>query len=178
MTLELIVIVLGCVVAAALLFWQLSTIISVLLGAPAVSSPKSEGWINLADKRKTVIDLGCGAGTVLIRMSPHFKHVYGMEGSPWFYFVSRWRTRNLNNVTVIFGNFFYTAWPKTDFVYCYLLTHMVTKLKPLFKTTDATIMSLSFPIDGWQPSRTVKDNHRTLYIYENAAKHDAVHTRA
>lgn len=152
-------------VAIGLFLWMVSNLVSVLLGAPAISSPPSMGWKKFADPTKTFLDIGCGGGTVLLRAAPYFKHVYGIEGSPMYYLVSKYRTRHLPNVTVLFGNFFYKQWPKVDYIYCYLLTDLVKKLKPKFIAANTPVMSLCFQIVGWESSEQLKEVHRTLHVY-------------
>src|SRR5688500_13589 len=93
------------IVLVLLLLWQWSNIYSVIIGAPAISSPKHDFLTQFADKDKTFLDLGCGVGSMCLRAAPHFKHVYGIELSPMYYLVSKWRTKKRKNITIIYGNF-------------------------------------------------------------------------
>jgi SAM-dependent methyltransferase len=149
-----------------LLFWQVSNFLSMWLGAPAISSPKIDLWRGFAHKEKTFLDLGCGLGSVCLRSAPHFKHVYGIEFSPWYYLLARLRTRRIENVTIIYGNFFIVDWPKTDYVYCYLLPELLVKMKSKLAWSNATILCQSFPIKGWQPIETLEKGDRKLFVYE------------
>lgn len=163
--LEIIYLVLAGALSLSVFLWAVSSAVSVFLGAPAISSPVHDGWKTFADKEKTFLDLGSGSGLVCFRAAPYFKHVYGIEGSPFYYIVSRWRTRKLKNVTIIFGNFMWRSWPKTDYIYCYLLDKPLRQLKTKLSLSPATVMTMSFAIDGWQADQEIKDNHRTLHVY-------------
>lgn len=149
-----------------LIFWQISNLVSLWLGAPPVSSPHEDYWLPFANTKKTFLDLGCGNGTVCLRAAPYFKHVYGIEGSPFYYWLSRLRTRHCNNVTILYSNFLKKEWPKTDIIYCYLYPEILTKLVPRFKDYDGLVLSLAFPIESWQPTQELKKKGRTLYIYQ------------
>jgi SAM-dependent methyltransferase len=153
------------VVSLTLFVWTVSNIVSVLFGAPAISSPSSMGWKKFANKDKTFLDLGCGGGMVLLRAAPYFGHVYGIEASPAYYLLSKWRTRKLTNVTVIFGNFFMGSWPKVDYIYCYLLERPMRQLRSRLIAANTVTMSLSFPIPEWEADEMIRDMHRNLYVY-------------
>lgn len=158
----LIVILLGVI---GLLVWQVSNLVSVVLGAPAVSSPKHDLLSEFADKDKTFLDLGCAGGKVVIAAAPLFKHVYGVEASPFYYLLAKWRTRKLKNVTVIYGNFFTLNWPNVDIIYCYLLPPLLEKLQPKLKASNATVLSFGFCIKEWAPKQTINKNSQKLFVY-------------
>lgn len=160
-----LVIAVYLIVVAVLLLWQFSNLYSAKLGAPAISSPRHELWKEFSSPNKTFLDLGCGVGSVLLRVSPHFKHVYGIEYSPWYYLVSKLRTRKRANITVCYGNFFTLEWPPVDYIYCYLLPGVLEHLKPRLAKSRATVLSYAFPIPGWPAKRVVKQDKRTLYVY-------------
>jgi SAM-dependent methyltransferase len=148
-----------------LLFLLFSNIFSHLIGAPAISSPPHQLWKEFADPEKSFLDLGCGRGLVCQAAAPHFKHVYGIEYSPWYYLASRWQTRQLKNVTIIYGNILTAPWPPTDYIYCYLLPGFLKKIKILLKQSQARLLSLSFQVEGWQPKQVIEGNGKKLYVY-------------
>lgn len=158
------------ILALFLLFWQISNFISIGLGAPAVSSPKHQLWQRFAGPQATFLDLGCGIGSVVLAAAPHFKHVYGMEYSPFFYIVSRFRTRRHKNITILYGNILTADWPKTTAIYCYLMPALLEKLTPRFQSQSATVLSLAFPIPGLTPHQTIQERRPALYIYRFSPK--------
>jgi SAM-dependent methyltransferase len=154
-----------------LLAWQASNIISMALGAPAISSPRNNFWPELVARdsslyKKSIIDLGCGAGSACIAMAPHFRRVYGMEFSPFYFLLAKWRTRKLKNVTIIFGNILKAPWPKTEYVYCYLLSPVMAALLPRFNEEQRIVLSLTFPIQGANHGSLLEKDDKKLWIYD------------
>ncbi len=154
------------VIVSLLFFWQVSNLLSVLYGAPAISSPKHELWKKFADKEKTLLDLGCGIGSVCLRAAPHFKHVYGIEYSPMYYFISKLRTRKNRNVTILYGNMFRRSWPKVNYIYCYLMPNTLGKLKNKLESSGAIILSYAFRIPGRESREIVHREKMALYVYD------------
>lgn len=163
---QLVFSIFALIVAALLCFWMAGNIISVLLGAPALSSPSSDGWKKYADKHKTFLDLGSGSGEMCLRAAPYFKHVYGIEGSPWYYLLSRYKCRKEENITILFGDFYRLKWPRVDYIYCYLMDSPVKRLKPFLERSGAIVLSLSFSIEDWKEIERIKKDNRTLYVYD------------
>ncbi len=162
---QLILAVIAFIALLLSLLIAISNIISMALGAPAVSSPRHELWKKFAANDKTLLDLGCGMGNICVAAAPYFRHVYGIEYSPWYYLVSRLRTRHLKNVSIIHGNFFTTKWPQTDYIYAYLFPDLLTKLYPRLKESQAIVLSLSFPINAVKADKVVDNGKKKMYIY-------------
>ena len=156
---------------AFFIFWQISNIISLALGAPAVSSPQHR-FLTMIGKTsgKTLLDLGCGNGVVCLKAAPLFRQVYGVEYSPFYYYVAKWRTRHVKNVTIIRGNFFTMQWPQVDFIYCYLFPELLHKLEHRIDATGATVLSLSFPIPQKKESQVIASEGYKLYVYRSLIK--------
>ncbi len=165
MTTQLILIALASLALIISIVIAVSNVISMALGAPAVSSPRHELWKKFAGDDKTLLDLGCGMGNICVQAAPYFRQVYGIEYSPWYYFVSRLRTRHLKNVTIMYGNFQHMKWPQTDYIYCYLFPELLTRLLPKLKKSGATVLSLSFPIKDIEPTEVVDNGKKKLYVY-------------
>ncbi len=151
---------------AVLLFILASNVMSHTAGAPAISSPKHRLWLSFARKDKTFLDLGSGLGSVCLAAAPHFKHVYGIEFSPWYYLVSCWRTRSVSNITIFYGSMFEVEWPKVDYIYCYLLPGLMKRLRSRLIKSGATILCLSFPVPDQEPDRILTEAGRKLYVFE------------
>lgn len=100
-----------------------------------------------------------------VRLAPHVKQVYGIEYSPFYYWVARWRTRRLRNVTIIYGDFFAENWPKSDVIYCYLLPVMLERLRDRLEKSPAILACLSFPVPDRKPDQVLTEAGYRLYIY-------------
>lgn len=148
-----------------LLFWQISNMLSALYGAPAVSSPHHDFLKSFANKQKTFLDLGCGNGSLCLRAAPHFKKVYGIEFSPFYYLIARLRASRYSNVTILYGDFLTKPWPKTDYIYCYLLPALLTKLGPKLKQSQATVLSYGFAIPNWKANKMLRSDSKNLFVY-------------
>lgn len=148
-----------------LLFWQISNVLSALYGAPAVSSPQHEFLKQLADRKKTLLDLGCGNGSLCIKASPYFNQVYGIEFSPFYYLLAKVRTSRYPNITIMYGNFFTENWPEVDYIYCYLLPKLLGKLQSKLEQSQAAILSYGFAIPTWKPNRILIMDNKKLFIY-------------
>lgn len=155
-------------VVGVLVFWQYSNVKSALLGAPAISSPHHHllKWVARSDQ--TWLDLGCGNGSVCVRLAPLVKQVYGIEYSPFYYLVARWRTRKLKNVTIIYGDMMRMDWPPVDIIHCYLLRPLLEKMKDKLAASGAVVVCLAFPVTGWQADEILSDNSRQkLFVYKS-----------
>lgn len=153
-----------------LLFWQISNIRSIMLGAPAISSPKNDLWKSLADRRRTILDLGCGNGSLALCLAPYFKHVYGIEYSPFYYIVAKLRTAGVRNITIYYGDLKTLPWPPVNFIYCYLLPDFIRTLEPRLQEArdkGSVIVSFGFPVSKWKPSKiNMNRQKQRLFIYQ------------
>ena len=174
------------IVGLVLLFWQLSSFISLVAGAPYLTSPLTKkDWPKLIEEVKniskpskkdssTFLDLGSGDGTICLYASNYFDYVYGIEISPFNYLLSHWRTRKHKNIKIIFGNILQVEWPKVDLIYCYLLPKFLKKIQPLLIKSKADIICLDFEIqikDGenrklLQRVRQIKVGNHQLFYYQ------------
>ena len=80
------------------LFWEISTIFSLIGGIPFVSSTSKviRAGLKLADLKSDEVfyELGSGIGTGILIASNEFKaRAVGIEISPFHYVISRFRTK-------------------------------------------------------------------------------------
>lgn len=163
--LAILILVAYAMIVVALVAWQISNLLSAWYGAPPISSPRHELWRDYADADKTFLDLGCGSGTLCLRAAPHFRHVYGMERSPFYYVVSWLRSWRYKNITIIYGNMLTRPWPVTDYIYCYLMPELLGQLRPKLQQSKAVILSYAFPIPQLKPSKVIKQQGKQLFVY-------------
>jgi SAM-dependent methyltransferase len=166
------------------IFWQLSLIYSMILGAPTVYADTSAiiDCYKLAKLKKAelVVDLGCGDGKSLLIACKEFgaKGV-GAEKSPYAYLLARIRRliyllAESNGCAVVFGDFRKTEkdLKNADLVYLYLFEDVLEKIESwLFNTIpkDCRVVSLAFPFKKHRPIKTSMTNNlgikTTIYLY-------------
>lgn len=173
--LSYLILLLSFLLVSMLLLWQWSNIHSLFLGAPAISSPKHDLWKELADPNKSILDLGCGNGSLCLRMAPFFQQVYGVEYSIFYFLIARFRTVKNKNIQIIYGNFFKLNWPKTELIHCYLLPGLLNSLAPKLlaaRQAGVTVVSYAFKISDWSVDRVINREKQKLYIYASLANTD------
>lgn len=154
----------------ALLIWQFSNLYSLWLGAPAVSSPAHRLWLQLATKDQVWLDLGCGSGSFCLAAAPYVQHIYGLERSPFYYWLSRWRTRHVTNITILQMDMHRGAWPRADVIYCYLYPDLLGRLDERLRQVPSLVLSYAFPIPGRRAKRIIEPSpgsgrSASLYVY-------------
>ncbi|HEX4184190.1 MAG TPA: class I SAM-dependent methyltransferase [Caulobacteraceae bacterium] len=108
-----------------------------LTGVPPMSSSAAEtaDVVRLLAKaglkdQAIVYELGCGWGTLVLALARAFPtaQIRGIELSPLPYWVARFRTRHLPNVTLRRANFYNCDLTDADAVTCYLMIGRMPKL--------------------------------------------------
>lgn len=171
---NIFILVLVFMVILLVIFWQISTLISIWGGTQYVSTKADifreifrESKLNSA---KTFYEFGSGFGEGLIIASREFgAKAYGVEISPFHYLASKIRTIADKNIKIIRANFHSIDLPDADIIYCYLFPKVLKKLSVKFKKglkKNSLVISYAFPIQGLKPDKIKKvDNHR-IFFYQ------------
>ncbi len=116
---------------------------------------------------QTVLDLGCGDGRVLVEAAKRGANAVGIELSPLMFAVSwlkTWRYRN--QVRVIWGNYFTTAWPPADAIFVFMIPRQMTTLDRKIEAwrgdRPLRLASFAFVVPDKEPV-TQKDG---VFLYE------------
>lgn len=123
-----------------------------------------------------VYDIGCGDGRVAIALAQEFPGIRVKCVEARKDLVEKARkaveSKGLSaRVEVIEGDFFKIDISDADLIYMYLLTSVNQKLRPKLENElkqGAIIVSLDFPIPGWNPVAVIelpRSWQRAFYIY-------------
>lgn len=128
-------------------------------------------------KSQKIMDLGCGWGTLLIPLAKKYpNHIFvGIEFAFTTYWVCRWRTRKLKNVTILRENLLHSDISSADIVILFLFQKIMLTLKKKCLSEmkkSALIYTNRFYFPAWKPDKKVcfKDNMETYYVYRIASK--------
>lgn len=146
--------------------------IVLLFGAPYLPSlkPQVDGALELAGllQGRTLLELGCGDGKVLVAAAEKGLKVIGYELNPFLALIAWLRTRRYKNqVKVICDNFWTADWPPADAVFTFLLPKYMAKLDSrmaAYKYKPTKLVSIAFVIPG-RPIDKQK-NGVNLYFYK------------
>jgi len=165
------------VVAAVILFWQISLLIAAYSGTPVVYSRDptiAKAFEGATLKRgQLVADLGCGNARSLIIAAKKFDaRGIGVEISPFYYFLAKLNvlfSGESQNVKIYFGNFrkMESKLKDVDVIFLYLFNEVVQDIEPwIFNTIKrgTRIISLAFPFQNHQAM--VIQNKPPIYIYK------------
>lgn len=141
----------------------------LLVGAPYVPTmkPQVEAALDLLDLQpgKTLLELGCGDGTVLLAAARRDLRVVGIELNPLLVVVARARTwRYRKQVRVVWGNFWREPWPICDGVFVFLLDRFMPKLDERMVDIGAPLVSVAFQVPHKRPSRSQNGVFRYDYV--------------
>lgn len=121
---------------------------------------------------KTMLELGCGDGKVLIAAAANGWQVIGYELNPLLAAVSWLRTRRYRRqVRVVCGNFWKQKWPDCDAIFVFLLPKYMKKLdKKIIQECrkDVKLVSFAFEIPDKNPA--AQSNGVRLYTYHLHAR--------
>ncbi|MFH1142490.1 MAG: methyltransferase domain-containing protein [Candidatus Uhrbacteria bacterium] len=159
------------------LFFGLSVIYSCIGGVPWVrTKPKiSQAMLEMADVQpgQTVLDLGCGDGSILFVATKEFKAKgVGFDNNLALVLIGRcraWLSGLGDQVEIYHGNVFKTRLPKADIVTCYLLPEFQVRLEShLLKTlpSGTKIVSHAFKYPNLKLLKTSQVDKTNLYLYQ------------
>ena len=132
--------------------------------APFVPSSRKKRriMIGLADIKEgeTIVDLGCGNGSLLIESAKKGACATGIESNPFLAALSRMRARIArlqNRISIIKKDLFQYDLSAADIIFVYLFPHTLEKLKEKLEKElkpGTRIVSNTFLIPGWTPKKT------------------------
>jgi SAM-dependent methyltransferase len=131
--------------------------------------------LNAAPAGTTVMDLGSGFGTLVLRLGHRFPacHIIGIENSPVPYAVSRLLALIFRKSNVRFkrNDFMRENLGRADVVVCYLFPRGMQNLKEKLERElrpGSLVISNTFAVPGWQPQTTIRglDLYRSMvFVY-------------
>lgn len=130
-------------------------------------------------KHSALLDLGCGDGRLLLRLSralPERRFV-GIESAPVLYLIARWRCRKQSNCTILFGDFWKMDWSPYDIVFAFLSPEPMLRVwrkAGREMNSHAVLLSLAFPVPGIDESRLLPAQHFDIYVYDLPNSKDQV----
>lgn len=139
------------------------------------SRSSSQFLLSLAEVRpgETVLDLGCGDGSILLVAAREFQAKgIGYDVSPVILWLGRlrcWLAGVSSKVSLRRGDIFRIKIPQVDVVTLYLFTHVNSRLLPRLKEAlpqGTRIATRVFPINELTPLKTAKVNNEMQYLYE------------
>ncbi|MFA5048877.1 MAG: class I SAM-dependent methyltransferase [Patescibacteria group bacterium] len=136
-------------------------------GVPFVSTPKQDfdAILQAAEIRpgEKIYDLGCGKGNLLIRaVKKYGAQAVGYELALWPYVWARWKILLSGaKMEIHLADFFKADISQADVVFCYLMPHIVNKLRDKLKKElkpGSRVVCYAFKFRDWLPTREVITN--------------------
>ncbi len=159
-------------------FWLIAGLVLifgfvVLFGAPYLPTKRRQIELALdmlnAKKGQSLLELGAGDGRMVLAAAKRGLQVTAYELNPLLCLViaiRAWRYRR--QVKVICGNYWYTDWPKSDYIFVFLLDRYMSRLdkKVIQKRNQwrAPIKLASFVFRI--PGRQAAAEKEAVYIYD------------
>lgn len=115
---------------------------------------------------KTLLELGCGDGKVLVAAAKTGVHAIGYELNPLLFLVAWLRTRRFRkHVRVVWGDFWIKEWPESDAIFVFLLDRYMDKLdKKITQYNHKPVKLVSF---AFKLSNREEDAEKDgVYLYE------------
>ncbi|MCA9388812.1 hypothetical protein KC644_03580 [Candidatus Berkelbacteria bacterium] len=171
---EIFVSILLLIFAALLLFFAVSNLISILSGAPAVSSNRtlSKEILKLSELKKgeKFYELGSGFGFISRYMADHGARATGIEISPFYTWCSRVFFWQRDDIQIKQDNIYRSNLSQADIIYCYLFPKVMSKLESKFEQElkpGTRVISQSFKLPNKKPSRTINTPLGSkIYLYK------------
>ena len=177
-----ILILLGAILAIIFLFFAIYSFgfFSTLNSAPFVrisknTIPKIIELLDIKDD-SVVYDLGCGDGRVLLecyKYNPKAQYI-GIERSTIPYILARIKTRGIDKIKILRGDFLKKDLSQATHLFLYLLPKTMDGLLPKLEkelASETKLISYNFSFLRKQPEKTIKflnpkqKRSRLLYLY-------------
>ena len=155
----LIISVIATIMAASLLVGLVQT-----RGVPFVSTPKKDfdAILQAAEIKpgEKIYDLGCGKGHLLIRAAKKYgAQAFGYELVLWPYLWARLKVFFSGaKIEINLADFFKADLSQADVVFCYLMPHIVNKLRDKLKQElkpGSRIVCYAFKFADWPTTREI-----------------------
>lgn len=141
-------------------------------GAPYVPTLGSQiqdiGAIYSLKKSDVFVDIGSGDGIVLRAVAESGARVVGFELGPWLWLISKLLSRNYQNITIYFGNFWRKDLPaETTVVYTFLASKYMSKIEQKLQAHvnkgggEVYFISHGFKLSG----RKIIKTRGLMYLY-------------
>ena len=130
--------------------------------------------LNSSKNTMTVLDPGCGTGTLLLSLAKRYKNhnFVGIEWNKFACFICRMRARKLKNIKFICNNMFDCDFGEADIITCFLMDPLMKKFgeKVLHDNKKSQIIfSNTFKIPNLPLVEEIKTGKKLLfknvYIY-------------
>jgi hypothetical protein len=154
--------------------WGVSSMISVVGGAPFVGTPNKlfPQIIELAGLKsnETFLELGSGLGELLSFVQKTGAQTKGIEYSPALHGLSKCRLRKKKNVTIKLGTAYDVDLSDVDVVFSYLLPPMMRRLEVKFAKElrpGARVVSYAFPLQNKEPTTIIPKTgtYSRIFLY-------------
>jgi len=111
-------------------------------------------------------DLGAGDGRVIIAAAKAGARAVGIEIDPLRLLICKLRLARTKNARAIFGNIYDVPLNDATVVFVYLRDWSTERLKAKFTELrkGTRIVTYHWPLEGWRPIATDKDND--VYVYK------------
>lgn len=125
--------------------------------------------------KQTIVDLGCGDGSVLIeanRLQPNIKCI-GIEKAVFPYILARYKTRNYKNIKIYRKDVRQYDVTKADIIFIYLLPNLLKDLTPNLRQSISNgnkLVTVQYKPDNVTPKREYRLSNKSefadkWYIY-------------
>lgn len=172
--------VLALMVIASVAYWSVR--LGITPTPTSVKVQRSLGEVLPAKVRGTVYELGCGWGTLLLKLAKHYpdNRIVGYERSTVPFLIARAMTWRQANITVYRKNFFASELDNAGLITTYLYPGAMQTLSGFLDQAlpdGCVVISHTFRLPGWTCVREirVRDLYRTsVFVYRKGFTKEGV----